>query len=364
MNANELAAAYALSARPYIEIPGPVPESVLHLRSWRYVLETSSMCNLRCALCHAGNREGYEYHPGVMDMGLFEKIMDKIKSENPHATVCIYVNSEPFLHPHLPEVIRGVKKRGLRCEVATNLNHLARLDEVLAARCDLLTVSVSGFHQEIYERAHRGGDIEVVKKNIKEVKEALVRGGYDTFFGVSYHMYNDNLGPELAAMQSFCDELGILLMLSWGRTISMENTVQACRYLETLRGGTVPPYEIGKGGQDLNKILPPAKPEYLKAMERCRLPPDRAANLYKRFPVSPVCIIADVFTEIRWDGRVQLCAWTDDMRLTLGNYLEMTQAQISEARRGHPLCKECLRYRLNYYFHICDCTRWDSGGVE
>jgi len=216
---------------------------------------------------------------------------------------------------------------------------------------------VSGWTQEVYGRAHRGGHIETVKKNLKELSEARIRGNhYDIFVGVSYHMYNDNLGDELNKMREYAESLGYVFMLSWGRTICIENTVQALRHLEAKRNGSVRPYEIGKDGMDLNTMFPPAKPEFLKSMERLRFHPEKAAAFYSRWPVSPVCLIADVFCEIRWDGRVQLCAWTDDMRLTLGNYLEMTQEQISAARRGHPLCKECLRYRLNYYFHITDCT--------
>jgi len=360
MTPEELKAAYELSARPYIEAPGPVPEYALGLKSWRYVLEISSMCNLKCALCHAGNREGYDYHSGIMDMDLFERILDKIKTENPNAVVCAYVNSEPFLHPHLPECVASIKRRGFRCEVSSNLNYMSNLDQLLAAKPDLLTVSVSGFSQEVYGKTHRGGDIEKVKANLKELVEANIRGNQGIFIGVSYHMYNDNLGEEMEKMKAYVESLGVLFMISWARVITIENTVAALRFLEHQAGGTVLPYAIAKDGMDLNAILPPAKPDFIKSMERLRFHPRKAKEFYSRWPVAPVCLIADVFTEIRHDGRVQLCAWTDDMRLTLGNYLEMTQQQISEARRGHPLCMECLRYRLNYYFHVTDCTKWDG----
>lgn len=178
--------------------------------------------------------------------------------------------------------------------------------------------------------------------------------------GVSYHMYRDNQGEEMEKMREFTNNLGILFMVSYGRTICIENTVQALRFLDQQAGKEVLPFVVVDKFPDVNKILPPAKPEFIEAMRRLQFHPLNARELYARFPESPVCRIADVFTEIRWDGRVQLCAWTDDMRLTLGNYLEMTQEQISEARRGHPLCQECLKYRLNYYFHITDCTQWDA----
>lgn len=365
MTPEELKAAYELSARPYLEAPGPVPASVLtpnRCQSWRYVLEISSMCNLKCALCHAGNRAGYEYHPGVMDMALFERIMDKIKSENPGAVVCCYVNSEPFLHPRLPECVASIKRRGLRCEVSSNLNVMTNLDQTLAAKPDLFTVSVSGWSQAVYERAHKGGDVEAVKRNLKELAEANIRGNHKIFMGVAYHMYEYNLGEEMAQWKTYCESLGLLFMISWARVITIENTVAALRQLEEEKTGEHRPYPIVEGQPDLNAIFPAAKPEFIEAMKQLRFHPERAKDFYARWPVSPVCAIADVFTEIRHDGRVQLCAWTDDMRLTLGNYLEMSQDQISAARRGHPLCAECLHFRLNYYFHITDCTKWDSGG--
>lgn len=359
MTKKELKSAYDLSKRPYLEAPGPTPGNLLDTKSWRYVLEINSSCNLQCALCHNGNREGYSYTPGVMDAGLMEKILDKIKSENPAAVVCCYVNSEPFLHPRIAECVQSIKRRGLRCELSSNLNHLQQLDQVLAAKPDLFTASVSGFTQEIYQRSHRGGDVEKVKQNFRTVIEANTRGAFGVHIGMSYHMYEYNL-HEVEPMRAFVEGLGAQFLLSWGRSICIENTVQALRQLEKQKTGRDVAYRLGPGDQDLNTMLPPAKEEFIKSMEQLRFHPEKARMLYERFPVATVCIIADVFTEIRHDGRVQLCAWTDDMRLTLGNYLELTQEQISEARRGHPLCDECLRYRLPLYFHLVDCTKWDS----
>lgn len=360
MTPKELQDAYELAKRPYVEAPGPVPLDALNLRSWRYVLEISSMCNLKCTLCHAGNRDGYDYHPGVMDKALMEDILDKIKTENPNAIVCCYVNSEPFLHPHIAECVASIKRRGFRCELSSNLNVIKDINEVLAAGPDLFTVSVSGFTQPVYERAHRGGDIEVVKQNILKVAEAYSSGKYNVHLGVSYHMYEYNLGDEMQKMKEFTEKLGWQFLVSWARTITIENTVQALRHLEKMRNGRDVPYAIGKDGMDLNTMFPPAKEEFIKNMEQIRFHPAKAMKLYEHWPVAPVCLLADVFTEIRHDGRVQLCAWTDDMRLTIGDFMKMNHYQRTEARLGHPLCQECLRYRLNLYFHLVDCTKWDG----
>lgn len=358
MTAEELKAGYELAARPYLETSGSVGwAQYIGMKSWRYVLEISSVCNLHCALCHAGNREGYEYHPGIMDQDLFLRILDKIQRENPQATVCCYVNSEPMLHPHLPECVKAIKARGLRCEVATNLNIMRRVEDLLAAQPDMLTVSVSGFTQPVYEKSHRGGNIEVVKGNLQELARQYREGGYKFIFAVSYHRYKYNL-HELETMRQFANALGMGFIVSCGRCITMENTIQALRQLEKEKTGKVDPYEV-VGDLDLNVMLPQATPDFIQFMqENLIFRPEQAVDLYSRWPVAPVCLISEVFTEIRHDGRVQLCAWTDDMRFTLGHYLDMSIEQIAKARLGHPLCRECLKRRLNLYFHIVDAPAW------
>jgi MoaA/NifB/PqqE/SkfB family radical SAM enzyme len=362
MTSKELLNAYKLSSRPYIEAEGPIPESVLGIKSWRYLIELNTNCNLRCSLCTVGNRDGYEYNHGnfLMEMDMLEKVLDKMKAENPGAIVCPYGNGEPMLHPQLPECIAAIKKRGFRCECATNLNHVNRLEDFMSARPDFVIVSVSGFTQEVYEKSHRGGNIERWKENLHKLKDAHNRCGGPVNIAVSYHMYNDNL-HEVEPMREFVSQFGFQFMVSWARTISLENTIKSLRNLDEKNGIKIPPLLKGSG-IDLNELLAPDHPKYAEAMDRLRFHPKKAAILYSRWPVAPVCVVGDIFTYIRHNGKVQLCAWCDDTRLVLGNYLEMTQDQISESRRGHPLCQECLRYRLNLYYHVVDCTKWDGGG--
>jgi wyosine [tRNA(Phe)-imidazoG37] synthetase (radical SAM superfamily) len=359
MTKTELLEAYALAARPYVDGKCPVPASALASKSWRYLIELNTACNLRCVLCTSGNLEGYDYPKGnrIMELTLLERILLKMQSENPQAIVCPYGNGEPFLHPKLPECIAAIKRYGFNCELATNLNRTNRLDEVLQAAPDLMIVSVSGFTQDVYGKNHQGGDIEKVKANLKILKEASVHTGSKVNIVVSYHKYDDNL-HEIEPMRQFVEQLGFTFWTSWARTISIENTVQSLRFLSEQSGERVEPYKPSVDGKDFNQMLPPAKTDFLKNMDRLKFHPQQARQFYDRFPVSSVCIIADVFTYIRHDGSVQLCAWCNDQRLTLGNYLEMDQEQLSAARRGNPLCQECLRYRLNLYYHIIDSEQW------
>ncbi len=66
-----------------------------------------------------------------------------------------------------------------------------------------------------------------------------------------------------------------------------------------------------------------------------------------------------MFTFIRHDGKTQMCSCTADRRITLGNYLTTTPEQMIEQRTGHAICKQCIKYRTNLYFHIVDREVWD-----
>lgn len=353
---DELMTAYAQAVRPYIDPPGLIPEPFFKLKSWTYFIEINSTCNLHCILCSSGNRQGYEHINGYMSLELLEKILDKIKMENPEARVLPYGNSEPFLHPELPECISAIKRHGFKCEIATNLNVVNRLDEVLAANPDYLIISVSGFTQEVYGKTHRGGNIETVKNNMRLLAEARLKCEHKVHVIVNYHKYIDNLGSELDQMKSFAEQCGFGFLDSPARSISMENTIQYLRLIQKTQTGHVPPIRIGKDGKDWNSLLPPVTKYFVENIERLLLSPKEASQSYSIIPIPEVCPVGDVFTFIRHDGLVSLCACLSDRRLTIGNYLEMTQDQMSETRRGHPICRECLRYRMNLYFHAIDYT--------
>lgn len=353
----ELIAEYEEASRPFTETTGPVPPGVLHLRSWRYFVEINSGCNLKCSMCICGNRKGYEHVNGTMDMELLGQILDKIRNENYQAIVHPYGNSEPFLHPQLAECFRMIKARGLQIQFSSNLNFVRNLDEVMATNPEIMIVSVSGFTQEIYSRAHQGGSIDKVKENMRLLAEARDRVKPTTNISVSFHKYKYN-PHEIAPMEEYAKSLGFNFFTSWARAISLENSIQYLRHLEKTRTGTVAPYIIGTDGKDWNALLPPVKDEFIKNVEHLKVPPNWAVDLYKAWPVAKVCPVGDAYTYVRHDGLTSLCACLDDRRLNLGKFLERSQEDISADRRGHPICRECLRFRMNLYFNIVDADNW------
>lgn len=353
---DELIKAYELAAIPYIDGGGAITKEICALKSWRYFLEINSACNLRCPSCTKGNKEGYEHQTGFMDMEVMDKVLDKIKLENPNAIVFTYGNSEPFLHPKLPECISAIKARGLHPELSTNLNHINRVDELLAAKPDLIIISLSGFTQEVYVKGHAGGDIEKVKRNmliLGQTNNALPPEARVKIL-VNYHVYNDN-GHEAELMQQYATNCGIGFFKSFARAISMENAIQYCRSNDP----DVTPFEVQEGRPDWNHALPPISQTYVQTMERLRINPLKAREMYEKYPRHAVCPVGDMFTFIRHDGKTSLCACVADRRITIGDYLDTPAEKLSEQRRGHSICQQCMKYRMNLYFHIVDREKWD-----
>ena len=352
----ELQKAYDDAAIPFID--GAIALEHTRLKSWRYFLEVNSVCNLHCPTCTKGNQEGYEHQTGVMDPDLMNSILEKIAKENQNAIVFLYGNSEPFLHPKLPECITAIHDWGLHPEFSTNLNVLKRVDEVLAARPDLIIISLSGFTQEVYVKGHAGGNIERVKENMRKIAEAnnVIPEERRVKILVNYHVYNDN-AHEIEPMREYATNLGLGFFTSLARAISMENAIQFCRGIDL----EATEFEAQDGRPDWNKVFPPIGDTYVKTMDRLKIPPHYAREMYKNVPVAEVCPVGagSIFTFIRHDGKTQLCACTADRRVTLKDYLRTTPDELIEQRTGHAICKQCIKYRLNLYFMIADREKWN-----
>lgn len=355
----ELAKAYRDSTRPFVEGGGAITAEVAEIKGWRIFLEINSLCSLHCVTCTKGDQTGYDHQTGIMDLDLMEKILDKIKSENPEAIVFTYGNSEPFLHPKLPECIASIKRRGLHPEMSTNLNSIRRVEELLEAGPDLIIISLSGWTQEVYERGHAGGKIEKVKANMMTLAHANNARPLEKRVKilVNYHVYTYN-HHEIALMKEYAKNLGIGFFTSYARAISMEQTIQYVR----SKDPDATPFEVQPGRPDWNTAFPPVGEIYNKAMSSVHIPPTEAREMYKNVPMSEVCPVGAgmLFTFIRHDGLVQMCACSADRRITLGNYLDMTPDEMIEKRTGHSICKQCLKYRLNLYYMIADRDKWIS----
>jgi hypothetical protein len=249
-----------------------------------------------------------------------------------------------------------VKARGLNCQLSTNLNLLRNVDEFVAAKPDFVIISLSGFTQPVYVRGHAGGNIEKVKANMAILGDALYRAGNPFPVSVNYHVYDYNR-HEIELMKEYATAHNIGFFTSFARAISMENTIQYCR----SKDFAAEPFEVQPGRPDWNQLLPPVSPTYQETMKHVKIPPEQAEQMYGHIPMSHVCPVGagSLFTFIRHDGKTQLCACTADRRITLTDYLQSTPESLMAERVDHAICKQCIKYRLNFYYMIINRKTWE-----
>ena len=138
-------------------------------------IEPTSRCNLNCPFCLVGQQNSLESTEhdllprgmGDMEWPLYEKII-KDAVDFGIERVQLHFQGEPLLHKRFPDMIREVKKYGLKTQVFTNGLPLTekKADEIISAGLDSIRFSVDGASQATYSLNRVGGEFEKVYKNM------------------------------------------------------------------------------------------------------------------------------------------------------------------------------------------------------
>lgn len=136
------------------------------LKSIPYVvkLEANNICNLDCEFCY---RKTLNYGFGYTSFENFKKMFDPLKD---YMYYCApHYLGEPFLHKDMARILTYIHKNNVATYISSNLNYLTEdlARDVINSGLDLLTVSVDAVDQETYKKYRKGGDFNLVIKNLK-----------------------------------------------------------------------------------------------------------------------------------------------------------------------------------------------------
>lgn len=137
-------------------------ENVIPLYSpFSIQIDVCSACNFRCSFCvhsddNAVKKSGVKF--GLMDYGLFMKIIDDMKTVwggvHKVKKLRLFQIGEPLLHPQLPEMIRYAKKADIaECiELTSNGSLLTNelSNKIINAGLDILNISINGINADQY----------------------------------------------------------------------------------------------------------------------------------------------------------------------------------------------------------------------
>ncbi len=137
----------------------------------RLVIDPGNICTLKCPLCPTGYGKNTR-KKSAMKFEDFRRIIDEIKDYV--YEVDLYNWGEPFLIKDIFEMAEYAEKANIKVHLNSNLNvYMNNVGERLVkSGAEHLTVSIDGACQETYEKYKRGGNFELVMKNLKEIINA------------------------------------------------------------------------------------------------------------------------------------------------------------------------------------------------
>lgn len=299
---------------------GAVVEVFVRKIRWSFDVDIVGRCNLSCPSCPVGNMPATPLQSGYMKPEFLDRIVTKALSECHVTNFALYNWTEPFVHPHLPEMVRVVKSHGIGCDLSTNLNLAKQIEAVVAENPDQIKISVSGFTQENYGVTHRGGDIELVKDNMVRLAEAKKTTQSKTRIIVVFHRYLHNQDDE-RDMRAFAKSLNFDFTTYWAYLMPLEKNL-------AFLGHEDAPTDLNAADRSL--------------IDRLALPLDRAIEVSRVAPARD-CRLRERQMAINSEGKVMLCCSVfDQSRYTLAPFLETSLEELQALKYGHSMCATCM----------------------
>jgi len=131
-------------------------------------IEPTTSCNLRCPECPSGLRS-FTRPTGMMKKELFETVITQLAPSLSY--LIFYFQGEPYLHPHLLEMIKLASERKIYTATSTNAHYLLdeAAKETVKSGLDRLIISLDGTTQETYQSYRIGGKFDKVIEGTENI---------------------------------------------------------------------------------------------------------------------------------------------------------------------------------------------------
>jgi len=171
-------------------------------------IEPTTSCNLRCPECPSGLRS-FTRPTGMMKKELFESVVNQLAPSLSY--LIFYFQGEPYLHPHLLEMVRFASQKRIYTATSTNAHYLndEAAKETVESGLDRLIISLDGTTQEAYQSYRIGGKIEKVidgTTNILRWKKELKSMTPHVIFQFLVVRHNEH---QIDEVKKLAKELGV-----------------------------------------------------------------------------------------------------------------------------------------------------------
>jgi MoaA/NifB/PqqE/SkfB family radical SAM enzyme len=144
-------------------------------------VQTIAGCNASCPMCPMSDRAVRRRQKGRMTRALFAKIVREAAEHEECAVISPYLQNEPLLDPDLADHVRSIKQLSagrLSARIVTNgyLLDASKLDELIAAGIDVISLSLNAHSPETYRKVMGGLDFDVTVSNLERLLAARNSG--------------------------------------------------------------------------------------------------------------------------------------------------------------------------------------------
>lgn len=185
-------------------------------------LEPTNICDLKCYYCP---RQKAKKGQGMMDMGLFRKLIDETVDYNRLIMLNLHKDGESFLHPDFLKMVRHAKDRKAADIIHVNTNAVSWNDEIISAILDSgiddITVSIDAARPETFMEHKKKDKLRVVEENVlKLLKARKTKGQKKPFLRVKIMEFDKISKEELSEFfdrwQGAADMVQVTGIHNWG----------------------------------------------------------------------------------------------------------------------------------------------------
>jgi radical SAM protein with 4Fe4S-binding SPASM domain len=285
-------------------------------------IEPTNICNLKCDSCPSGSRS-MKAPLGFLSLDTCEKIIDELSETT--LIMSVWGHGEPFLNKNLFSFLEYANKKKIFTRLSTNahfLNNEENNISLLKSGVDNIIIAIDGATQSTYEKYRKGGNLNLVLENIKNLMKLKNKMKIENvFIEIQFIVMNHNIS-EIDEMKKLAKEIGV-------------DKLQLIKYVSH-------PNRIPKE-KDYKNIIKHYVPKSSKFSQYTD------SNISS----SQKCWRPWLSTVINWDGTISICTFDSDRVFEIGNitndkftkiwsnpeYIKYRQMSVSKEL---DICQSCV----------------------
>ena len=144
----------------------------VHSLPFTLKIDTTPNCQLKCLICNFRENGSLRLKNTEMSTALFEKIVKEVKGVT--SALSLYYLGEPFMNKDTLSMVETASHSKFSIFISSNFSFNFKnkeIERLVDSGLTSLTVCIDGMTQDIYERTRRGGKLDFVLNNLKNVQQ-------------------------------------------------------------------------------------------------------------------------------------------------------------------------------------------------